>query len=127
MPSGRSANGEQGHVCRQDRSRGAAGAGGRDKWGVALSPALDRPVETLIARWAPPPSQFVPLQGMQEHLRDEGPRTESQPIVLLHSTSARLHTWDGWSDALWCREIALAHMMSAMKNGAPQGAVVTSA
>ncbi len=68
--------------------------------GLALSWAPDRPVETLTARWAPPPSQFVPLQGMQVHLRDEGPRTDPQPIVLLHGTSASLHTWDGWADAL---------------------------
>lgn len=68
--------------------------------GVALSWAPDRPVEALTARWAPPPSQFVPLQGMQVHLRDEGPRTDPQPIVLLHGTSASLHTWDGWADAL---------------------------
>lgn len=68
--------------------------------GVALSWAPDRPVETLTARWAPPPSQFVPLQGMQVHLRDEGPRTDPQPIVLLHGTSASLHTWDGWAAAL---------------------------
>jgi pimeloyl-ACP methyl ester carboxylesterase len=68
--------------------------------GVALSWAPDRPVETLTARWASPPSQFVPLQGMQVHLRDEGPRTDPLPIVLLHGTSASLHTWDGWADAL---------------------------
>lgn len=68
--------------------------------GLALSWAPDRPVDTLTARWAPPPSQFVPLQGMQVHLRDEGPRTDPQPIVLLHGTSASLHTWDGWADAL---------------------------
>ena len=68
--------------------------------GVALSWAPDRPVETLTARWASPPSQFVSLQGMQVHLRDEGPRTDLQPIVLLHGTSASLHTWDGWTDAL---------------------------
>lgn len=68
--------------------------------GLALNWAPDRPVDTLTARWAPPPSQFVPLQGMQVHLRDEGPRTDPQPIVLLHGTSASLHTWDGWADAL---------------------------
>ncbi len=68
--------------------------------GLSLSWAPDRPVETLTARWAPPPSQFVSSQGMQVHLRDEGPRTDPQPIVLLHGTSASLHTWDGWADAL---------------------------
>ncbi len=35
---------------------------------------------------------------MQVHLRDEGPRTDPQPIVLLHGTSASLHTWDGWTE-----------------------------
>ncbi len=67
---------------------------------VALSWAPDRPVETLTGRWAPPPSQFVSIEGMQMHLRDEGPRTDPQPIVLLHGTSASLHTWDGWTEAL---------------------------
>ena len=30
---------------------------------------------------------------MQVHLRDEGPRSDPSPIVLLHGTSASLHTW----------------------------------
>ncbi len=62
--------------------------------------ASDRPVETLKARWAPPPSSFVSLQGMQVHLRDEGPREDPTPIVLLHGTSASLHTWEGWASVL---------------------------
>ena len=37
---------------------------------------------------------------MQVHLRDEGPRDDSVPIVLLHGTSSSLHTWDGWADSL---------------------------
>ncbi|TAK74199.1 MAG: alpha/beta hydrolase [Aquabacterium sp.] len=67
---------------------------------LALSWAPDRPVEALKARWAPPPSQFVPVLGMQVHVRDEGPRDDPQPIVLLHGTSASLHTWDGWAATL---------------------------
>ncbi|RZT91427.1 alpha/beta fold hydrolase [Rivibacter subsaxonicus] len=67
---------------------------------VALSWAPDRPVESLKARWAPPPSVFVPVAGMQVHLRDEGPRDDPLPIVLLHGTSASLHTWDGWAAEL---------------------------
>ena len=67
---------------------------------IGLNWAPDRPVEELKARWAPAPSQFIELMGMQVHLRDEGPRTDLQPIVLLHGTSASLHTWDGWTDAL---------------------------
>jgi len=60
----------------------------------------DRTVEELKARWAPPPSQFVQIAGMNMHLRDEGPSNDQTPIVLLHGTSASLHTWDGWVQAL---------------------------
>jgi pimeloyl-ACP methyl ester carboxylesterase len=37
---------------------------------------------------------------MQVHVRDEGPRDDPTPIVLIHGTSASLHTWDGWVAAL---------------------------
>lgn len=60
----------------------------------------DRPVEALTARWAPPPSQFVELDGLRVHLRDVGPRDDPTPLVLLHGTSASLHTWQGWVSAL---------------------------
>jgi pimeloyl-ACP methyl ester carboxylesterase len=33
---------------------------------------------------------------MSVHLRDEGPRGDPVPIVLLHGTSSSLHTWEGW-------------------------------
>ena len=67
---------------------------------VPLLRAPDRPVETLVARWAPPPSEFMDLGGQLLHYRDEGPKTDATPIVLLHGTSASLHTWDGWVSAL---------------------------
>ncbi len=60
----------------------------------------DQPVSALQARWAPPPSQFIAVRGMQLHLRDEGPRDDPVPIVLLHGTGASLHTWDGWTREL---------------------------
>jgi pimeloyl-ACP methyl ester carboxylesterase len=60
----------------------------------------DRPVETLVARWAAPPSEFIDLNGQLLHYRDVGPRNDPAPIVLLHGTSASLHTWEGWSKAL---------------------------
>jgi pimeloyl-ACP methyl ester carboxylesterase len=60
----------------------------------------DRPVDELKARWAPPPSQWMSLEGMQVHWRDEGRRDDPRPIVLIHGTSASLHTWDGWVSAL---------------------------
>lgn len=67
---------------------------------LALSRAPDRPVESLVARWAPPPSEFIELGGQLVHLRDEGPRDDPVPLLLLHGTAASLHTWEGWSAAL---------------------------
>ena len=58
--------------------------------------APDLPVDSLKARWAPPPSTFIAVEGMQIHIRDEGPRNDPTPLVLIHGTSASLHTWDGW-------------------------------
>jgi len=66
----------------------------------ALSRAPDRSVESLVARWAPPPSDFIDLRGLVVHLRDEGPRDDPAPVVLLHGTSSSLHTWEGWARAL---------------------------
>ena len=63
---------------------------------VVLFWAPDRKVDDLKARWAPPPSRFVEVMGMQVHVRDEGPRDDAAPLVLLHGTSASLHTWEGW-------------------------------
>jgi pimeloyl-ACP methyl ester carboxylesterase len=60
----------------------------------------DRPVSSLTARWALPPSQFVEVEGLRVHLRDVGPREDPVPLVLLHGTSASLHTWEGWVTAL---------------------------
>ena len=71
---------------------------------IAISIALvwesDRSVESLTARWAPPPSRFILLDGLSAHVRDEGARDDPRPIVLLHGTSASLHTWDGWTAEL---------------------------
>jgi pimeloyl-ACP methyl ester carboxylesterase len=67
---------------------------------IAAFWAPDRSADSLKARWAPPPSRFVPLQGMMVHVRDQGPRDDPLPVVLLHGTSASLHTWEGWAAAL---------------------------
>jgi pimeloyl-ACP methyl ester carboxylesterase len=65
--------------------------------GISLSRAPDRPVQTLVARWAPaPPSDFIDVKGQLVHVRDEGPRADAAPILLLHGTGASLHTWEGW-------------------------------
>lgn len=67
---------------------------------IGLNWEPDRPVEQLAQKWAQPPSRMLALQGMQVHLRDEGPRDDPLPIVLLHGTSDSLHTWQGWVDVL---------------------------
>ncbi len=68
--------------------------------GVIATWETDKPVSALTARWAQAPSQFIEVDGTQVHLRDEGPRDDPMPIVLLHGTSASLHTWDGWVQSL---------------------------
>ncbi len=71
---------------------------------VGAFKAPDRPVEALVARWAPPPSQLIEMKVADHtqftHLRDEGPRADPLPIVLIHGTSDSLHTWDGWAQQL---------------------------
>ncbi|MCK7592928.1 alpha/beta fold hydrolase [Pseudomarimonas salicorniae] len=62
--------------------------------------APDQPVEALIDRWGAPPSRIEAVMGLPVHLRDEGPRDDPQPIVLLHGTGDSLHTWQGWTEAL---------------------------
>jgi pimeloyl-ACP methyl ester carboxylesterase len=65
--------------------------------------APEKSVEALKARWAPPPSTFLEILGLNVHLRDEGPREDSNPIVLLHGTGSSLHAWEGWAQALKAR------------------------
>ena len=67
---------------------------------VAWNWAPDRALADLKPRWALPPSEFLAIDGMLVHLRDQGPRDDPAPIVLLHGTSASLHTWEGWVAAL---------------------------
>lgn len=63
----------------------------------------DRPLEMLKARWASAPSKFVTIDGLPVHLRDEGPRTDACPLVLIHGTSSSLHTWEAWVAILKAR------------------------
>ncbi len=67
---------------------------------IALNWAPEKSVAELQSRWAPPPSTFLDIAGMKMHVRDEGPRDDASPIVLMHGTGSSLHAWDGWADAL---------------------------
>ena len=71
---------------------------------VTLTHAPDRSVDSLVTRWAPPPSDFMYVKGQFVHFRDEGPRDDPTPLVLIHGTAASLHTWQGWAGDLHGRK-----------------------
>ena len=56
-----------------------------------------------MPRWAPPPSDFIELDGLLVHYRDEGPSSDPLPIVLIHGTGASLHTCVGTGLATLCK------------------------
>ncbi|MFZ9395110.1 MAG: alpha/beta fold hydrolase [Erythrobacter sp.] len=60
----------------------------------------DTDPQEMRAKYAAAPSQFVKLDnGLNVHLRDEGPRN-ALVIMLLHGSNADLHTWQPWVEAL---------------------------
>jgi len=60
----------------------------------------DIPLDKLKAKYAPNPSEFTQVDGMNVHYRDEGNNTDTIPIVLIHGTSSSLHTFEGWTSKL---------------------------
>ena len=60
----------------------------------------DIPVNELKEKYAPPPSSFISIDGMDVHYRDEGNSLDSIPIVLIHGTGSSLHTFDEWTTLL---------------------------
>ena len=67
---------------------------------VAFNWKNDVSVEELKKRYANTESEFVEIDGMQVHFRDQGLATDSLPIVLIHGTGASLHTWESWVNEL---------------------------
>ena len=61
--------------------------------------APDLPRDALEARYAAPPSRFLPVEGLRLHLRDTGP-PGAPPVILLHGFASSLHTWDAWAGLL---------------------------
>lgn len=56
----------------------------------------DRPAADIDARWASPASQWLALSsGGRLHFRDEG-QADGLPVVLVHGSSASLHTFEPW-------------------------------
>lgn len=68
--------------------------------GIALTWQPDRQLGDLVSRWAPEPSRFLELDGMQVHIRDTGPRSDAVPILLLHGMASSLHSFEGWQTSL---------------------------
>jgi pimeloyl-ACP methyl ester carboxylesterase len=60
----------------------------------------DKSLAELTPAYAPAPSAFVEVDGMQVHYRDEGDPTDTLPLVLIHGTAASLHTFETWAAAL---------------------------
>lgn len=56
-----------------------------------------RSLEKLKINYTNTESEFVEIDGMPVHYRDEG---TGPVIVLLHGTAASLHTWDDWTESL---------------------------
>lgn len=83
---------------------------------IAIYWAPDRSVAEL-KQWQLPNSEFIAIQGMQAHvlqsdkcdvyrsrasinLTVSAGQSLPEAVVLLHGTSASLHTWQGWTKAL---------------------------
>ncbi len=56
-------------------------------------------VKKLKKQYTNKTSEFVKIQGMDVHYRDEGPK-RAPCILLLHDIGASLHTYDNWADTL---------------------------
>jgi pimeloyl-ACP methyl ester carboxylesterase len=53
--------------------------------------------DQVSARWAAPPSEFITIDGVELHVRDEG---EGPVVVLLHGSILNLHEWDPVAERL---------------------------
>ena len=60
----------------------------------------DIPLNDLKIKYANSNSSFIAVNGMDVHFRDEGLKTDTIPIVLIHGTGSSLYTFNEWSDRL---------------------------
>lgn len=66
----------------------------------ALNYYGDISMDEMKAKYANAESEFIEIEGMLVHYRDEGNPADSIPIVLIHGTGASLHTWNVWTEKL---------------------------
>ena len=57
----------------------------------------DIPAEVLEKEYGQSPSQFIMIDGVRWHYRDEG---KGEPVVLIHGHWGSLFQWDNWMSAL---------------------------
>ncbi len=55
--------------------------------------------EPLEAAYLRSKADLIEVDGVQLHLRDDGPRT-APAVIMLHGLGASLHTWEAWAQAL---------------------------
>lgn len=60
----------------------------------------DKSVNELKEKYAAVSSAFIAVEDMEVHYRDEGSKTDSLPLVLIHGTGSSLQTFDAWAAAL---------------------------
>ncbi|MCI4667557.1 MAG: alpha/beta hydrolase [Bacteroidia bacterium] len=65
--------------------------------GLGTQYHADIPLSSLKSKYANNESQFIAIEGMDIHYRDEG---QGAPLLLLHGTGASLHTWNVWAEKL---------------------------
>ena len=65
--------------------------------GAVLWTYRDIPAQVLEAKYGQPPSQFMMIDGVRLHYRDEG---SGPTVVLIHGHWGSLFQWDAWMPAL---------------------------
>ena len=60
----------------------------------------DISLDDLKLKYTNKHSSFVSIKGMDVHFRDEGSKTDTIPIILIHGTGSSLHTFDFWTNKL---------------------------
>lgn len=60
----------------------------------------DIPLAELQPKYTNAESEFMDLDDLKIHYRDEGSPQDSIPVVLIHGTSSFLQTWDSWTQTL---------------------------
>ena len=57
----------------------------------------DKNIDELKIKYTDSASNFIDIDGMSVHYKIEG---SGAPLLLIHGTSASLHTWDTWTEIL---------------------------